>query len=356
MTSTSVSRIVGHISLVIVVSVVAMRGSVAPTPGSENLPILFEHASIVCKGQVISIRDAGETTVQISWRNVRVNRHIATIAIDRTYKPTTLPSTIEVQFDTAATPTDVAFAAVKTGEYALLILNTVGGTNVFLNPWFYKFPVSRALATSCSGASGIETLECDLVQGLTDTDDARVMTNLELLGALGHISNLTRGQLLSLADRPDLAIQSMATLALLKDGDYSRLRQALQFISQTGLSSELAMIQGRTAGAIDKIHDSVTVPILLAYSGSPQVLVRTNVVRALRNLADPRSVPALVKRLDDPDFSIRYDAVYTLATIDGKLNSEWISAVDGYRLHEASYIARWKAWWQSEGQFKYGTS
>jgi HEAT repeat protein len=109
------------------------------------------------------------------------------------------------------------------------------------------------------------------------------------------------------------------------------------------------------ASTFESIDDQKAVPILLRFADSPNSTVRASVMKALRKLNDPRSVPTIVKRLDDPDFFIRYDAVFTLATIEGRQNAEWMNALGEYKTHESKYIAQWKNWWATEGAAKYVT-
>ena len=63
----------------------------------------------------------------------------------------------------------------------------------------------------------------------------------------------------------------------------------------------------------------------------------------------------IVRRLEDSDFFIRYDAVFTLAAIEEKQDANWLPALGEYKKYESRYLNQWKQWWATEGSAKYNS-
>lgn len=69
-------------------------------------------------------------------------------------------------------------------------------------------------------------------------------------------------------------------------------------------------------------------------------------MQALRAMRDPSNARILVERLDDPDSSIQYLAVITLAETFGKYG-DYAPTMYLFDQDPARYIALWKQWWSA---------
>jgi hypothetical protein len=197
-------------------------------------------------------------------------------------------------------------------------------------------------------------MERDLQAGLGDADPTRVGDNLLVLGGLGMLHDTSAVR--ALANSKNRRVSSEALLCLLRVHDYSHLADAIALMSSSPASLRTENVsQADIERAVAEISDQDAVPVLLRFVDSPTISVRRCVVKALRKIGSPQSAPALVLRLADPDIYIRYDAMYTLATIDGKLNPDWVPPL-GDRDQEPKFLAKWKQWWATEGSAKYSAS
>lgn len=323
-----------------------------PEEGSEILRSLFESADIVCAGRMVEITPLG--TVTQHYGNVAAPFRViqATIATSRMYKPPSALSAVRVTLYQPI-PSDLTASTVLPSptlplqEFVLLFLKHVDNRLELSDEWFSIHQMSYQLSTTQSG-TGLDLLEADLESGLQDS--YHVFDNLKLLSMFGNIHSTEN--IRKFTDSSDIRVRGMALLALLKLGDYSHLKGSLEFMS-TQTAPDLAQIQRQMKAPFDKFDDPKMIPVLLRFADSPNLFVRQSVVKALRNVGDARCVPALVRRLDDSDFYIRYDALFTIARIDGKLNPEWVPDLGGFKEHEQKYLAKWKGWWANEGSMKY---
>jgi len=75
-------------------------------------------------------------------------------------------------------------------------------------------------------------------------------------------------------------------------------------------------------------------------------------IYGLRNLHNPKSVPVLIKALDDPDLLTEYEALITLAEITHK-GGDYGPGLGPFRTNPEKYIGLWKEWWETEGRSEY---
>jgi hypothetical protein len=323
-----------------------------PEEGSENLRSLFESADLVCAGRVVELVPVGTITRHVGTVDLPFRIAQATIAAQRFYKPRSAVSTVRVTlYQPIPSPlvgaTVLPSPKLSQNEYVLLFLKHVDSRLELSDKWFSIHEMSPLISQAQSSA-GFDALEADLQAGLQDSD--HVFDNLKLLSMFEtvHSSEGIR----RFADSSDIRVRGMALLALLKLGDYSHVQDSLEFMSLQGPPS-MTEIQRLMKQPFNKFNDAKAIPVLLHFAGSPTLSVRQSVVKALRNVGDARCVPELVSRLDDVDFYIRYDALFALARIDGKLNPEWVPDLGGFKEHERRYLAKWKSWWVNEGAARY---
>lgn len=330
-------------------------GYPGPSPDSKDLRSLFAQSDLVCAAEVTSVTRGDRVEALAAGNAAFVFRDRATLAIKRLYKGSTQTATAEVSFVRPgnAKAHQMPLPQLQVGEYALFFLKKTdasGGEFALTDPWFSKLHMARTMATTSPG--GLDSLELDLEAGLPGAKAEDLVSNLEILEGLRSLRSTVAVE--RLADRRDTpVIRCTAMLTLLRVGDDSRLEQTLGLAANAEGNPQLASCAGRIFSSLELISDHTTVPILVRFINSPIEALRRGVVRALRQLNDPRSVPALVSALDDPDFYTRYDAAFTLATIEDKQNTDWINSLDGFRANEPMYLQRWKSWWRAEGSAKY---
>jgi hypothetical protein len=306
-----------------------------PAPGSEDIKPLFASSDTVCVGKVLSVSSG-----------------VATVLVERYYKSTDTGSSIKVRYSKPEASAGTNSVTLAPGEHVLLFLRRANQEFEFADPWFSKLPMSSYLAKE-GRRPGLAQLELDLEAGLNDPQRQSIRNNLEILGGMEKLERTTK--IRELAASPELEIRAAALLALQRVGDYSHIQQSLELMSLPiggGTLSEALRLLPIT---FESVNDRRVLPILFRFADSPYWAVRTSVMKALRNLHDPRSVPMIVRRLEDSDFFIRYDAVFTLAAIEEKQDANWLPALGEYKKYESRYLNQWKQWWATEGSAKYNS-
>ncbi len=72
-------------------------------------------------------------------------------------------------------------------------------------------------------------------------------------------------------------------------------------------------------------------------------------MNALRAMRDRRSIPALIKRLDDSDSNVQYLALITLSETVGKQDGDFAPTLYLFDKKPQFYLDLWKDWIQKEG-------
>jgi HEAT repeat protein len=220
-------------------------------------------------------------------------------------------------------------------------------TFTFVSSTDGKLTIS-ALVTSSHDAL-VPEIEADLKAGLSDPLPSRVVSNLQLLAGLQKLASTD--QIKSKTTSDDPVVQGTALLALLKVGDYSKLPETISFLGSPLSESDQTLLQYPMRNEFERISDLKMLPVLHSNLVSPAPFVRGAVLKAIKKIHDPKSVPYVIKLLDDPDPEIRYDTVITLALIEQR--GEWGPASYVYEKEEKKYIQEWKNWWETEGQNRY---
>ena len=302
---------------VLLLSPAPAASEVVPTPGSASLPDLFDAASLVFAGQVLSV-DAG-SEVEGKWndREVRMTQYVATAGADRIYKGSLNISSINIIYlrPNASVCTVSRCESLTPGEHGLFFLRKMADGFHLIDQFFGVFSVSR-LKSQANANSGIASLQSDLIAGLHDHDENRLLANIELLSSSNE-PNTASPLLDLLTNNRDETIAAAVYSALLRLENYSRLSESLSFAeSSPGQSARTLRFMDQFCDLVGAIRDPTTALTLMAFSRSKSDRLRESVVHALRGLGDPRAVPTLIDALGDQNASIRYDAVMGLATVE----------------------------------------
>jgi hypothetical protein len=206
-------------------------------------------------------------------------------------------------------------------------------------------------------------LERDLRRAIQKDTGKQRISDVLLLSSLNR--PIGTAELHALLPTQDGTLNRAVHLALLRLRDYSRLEASGALVevppSMTRGSSEafeFSHLRLMLASAIARIDDRAKLPMLQRFSLSKDNNLRDAAAMALRHLHDPSNVRHLVPLLDDPWDEIRIQATRGLQEFlkPGLEGYGWVmnSPFNGKKTTEQEAVARWKAWWQSEGKAKYG--
>jgi HEAT repeat protein len=194
-------------------------------------------------------------------------------------------------------------------------------------------------------------LEADLQAELADSNPSSLREKLRVLAGIGTLKSTD--QIKAITKHADLQVLGTALLTLLFVHDDCQLQETLDFLGLDSHSAQIALLQNTMLQTFTSIKDPIALKPLLANVSSHSGRVRRAVVKALESMKSPESVPYLIGLLDDPEPSIRYDAVVSLADIEQK-GPGWTTSIVAYKQEEGAIIPRWKEWWETEGRNKYG--
>jgi len=322
---------------------------IAPHQGVESLPQLFNSASVVLTGEVVSVEPTGEVDGVWYEQAVRLERFTAQVSVNREYKgPPNLGSVAIIFTRPSGTLCAVSRCeALQVGDEGLFFVKQESDGYHLLDPRFGRLPASRL--KSAGARPGIGGLQSDIVAGLHDSDEKRLLANVDLYGALEQVPTSPLLELLQMDNR-DL-VRAATHVALLKLGDHPRLTDAA-IVAELHTDDPLELLfQEEICSFIGEIRDRTTVQVLLGFSHSRSDRLRQSVIHALREMGSADAVPVFVEALDDRLELIRYDAVLGLATVEK--NWQLAPSIDSFVQDESKYISSWKSWWLTTGKLSY---
>jgi hypothetical protein len=275
-----------------------------------------------------------------------------TVEIERCYKGQLPKGTLLADVDvTAPNSPLLPRLLIRSGEYALFFLSGNQSPYTMADRWFGALEIApTSNAKGWSGADPLAALEADLEAGLSDQGRNLVIDNLQVLGGLHTLRS--RDAIHALVASQDTGLRGEAILALMRTHDSRAVGDALSFLSQDPPSARISNLQLAIRNQFELVNDPATLKILHDHLASPHVLVRSAIVKALKNLQSGSSVPWLIALLDDSDTSIRFDAMVSLVLIENK-GDGWATSWPDFQANGQKYIAKWKDWWSTEGRYQY---
>jgi hypothetical protein len=171
-------------------------------------------------------------------------------------------------------------------------------------------------------------------------------------------------ELQALLPSKDEVLESAVHLTLLKLHDYSQLEAAASLAESVPESrnfslpkDEAAYLRSDISFEIRRIEEPSQLSVLQRMTLSSNAWLRENAVYAVRHLHDFSSVFYLIRLIDDPSKETRMQAMRGLQELlkPGAEANGWIpDTLFGGQVTEQEVIARWRDWWQAEGQSEFG--
>jgi hypothetical protein len=195
-----------------------------------------------------------------------------------------------------------------------------------------------------SGALGLRKLEIALIGVVLQTDRDDRLRALQLLHGYDSLqqSSVTSLAVLSGSGEAEIALWAIAVLLRTKStGALERLASFLK--SYHG--DDGVIWKANIDSDLSQMRDIQSLRILEELTNSRFTPVRLGAVEALRGIKSPKSARALFRRLDDPDRTIQYLAVISLAEILGKYEGDYAPTMPAFEKDPRKYITLWKQWW-----------
>ena len=258
---------------------------------------------------------------------------------------------IRIEYTEAVGVASPARTVLERGDRALLFLKATSPTTYQLGDRFLGVTRFTALPSG-SGGAGLNGLEIALASLLRQQSKADRLNALRLLQGFDAVSQdtLASANALISSDDPDIAFTALAVL--LKTGTPSAVEKFKRYAdSYTGTAEPIALVSIGTE--LGQISNTKALAMIESLSSSRLQSIRYGAMQSLRRMRTPQAVPTLIQRLDDPNSTIQYLAVITLAESINKLEGDYAPSMYLFDKRPQYYVGLWKQWWEEEGKLRY---
>jgi len=325
----------------------ACPGSIEP-----DFDRMIPASTLIVRGQVIHESSDPQWNPQ-GWR-----QHISEVLVERTYKGIAPGVTLVIWKEYVGCPR----TRLENGDYGMFFLRRNSSDFMLADEEFGKLEVSHWQDNSL-GLDPIVAIERDTKQAIRNDSGRPLIDDVLLLSSMRRA--IDTAELHALLPAKDEVLESAVHLALLKLHDYSELEAAgklAETVPDGGIfvrpPQDAAVIRAAFGFEIERIGDPRQLPTLQRFSRSSNRWLRENATYALRHLHDFSNVKYLITLIDDPSQETRMQAIRGLQELikPGIEGYGWIpgTPLDGRNVTEEEVIGRWRNWWQSEGETKYG--
>jgi len=332
--------------LTIPATALACIGSIEP--GFDRM---IKDSTLIVRGEVL--RESGDN----EW-NKGEKQHASDVLVDRAYRGTA-SNVIRVSWkEYFGCPR----ARLDQKDYGLFFLRASGSEFVLVDEQYGRLAVSRWQDDS-RGLDPFIAIERDFKRAIRNDSGRQLVEDVLLLGSLRR--PIGTAELHALLPTNDENLESAIHLALLKLHDYSDLEAAGRLVETVPENrtfslpkQEAAYLRTEIGSEIMRIEDPTQLSVLQRFTLSSNYWLRQNATYALRHLHDLSNVRYLIRLIDDPLQETRIQAMRGLQELlrPGLEGYGWVppTPLIGGAVIEQEVIARWRAWWQAEGESRYG--
>jgi hypothetical protein len=236
---------------------------------------------------------------------------------------------------------------LQAGEIVLLFLKRSSGeTYAVSDEWI---GVTRFTTLMYAEGEGLAKLESALRQELFSGEETDQLAALNLLHGFEHLAPLTWDTVstfVSTGSTENIRVQALAIMI-----KFTRPQQGLAALIrylEEHAREERPIAWSNVGSDVSVIRDRSALKLLEALTATQDQEIRLTAMQAVRNMHDPSSAAALIKRLDDRGES-RYQAVITLYEIFGGPDQHGPS-MPLFEKQPDRYVAFWKRWWSEREQ------
>lgn len=307
----------GALGCFIAVALICVPASAARAVPIEalNLTALTKASDVIAIGRVLSISDAGPTTISTGGGPVDGRRMTATFAADLFIKGDLQPARLQFVFVVPAEP--LGYVGVKATEEAKILFLARRQTELDVASPYSPFLPAPGGPLNLEGNTALDRVADAIGQVLNDPS-AEPRARADSLWALSTAESPMAIRALTRAlEDHDRSIQLEAAGALLGLNSMTGLDVAEEALAHPDQNPSDG-IQALRSGIWSGLKDSNAVPVLARLARLPEVETRRAAVRALRQTQSPSAIRALADGLDDLDPVVRRTCVLGLAETTGE--------------------------------------
>jgi hypothetical protein len=256
----------------------------------------------------------------------------------------------------------IVLEQLNPGEMVVLLLcpnKERTGTYVFTNPYKSAIRiadspgVSRLLEAQPPAGEPVLQIAALLVASLKV--GSREMVEQTLTDLVNLQGKQAAPAIKALLDHSkDPAIRGEALSVLIRVGDYSRLKETVEFVSSGDESDPVVLsVKINLSTQMSLVSDAdLVAKYYLPLLRNPSDFVRQDAAYAIRHAKLRSAAPQLIEGLEDSDLETRYQCLMGLAETMGWSNY-WAPSKELFEQNERGYIRQWKTWWHDIGQFEF---
>jgi HEAT repeats len=179
------------------------------------------------------------------------------------------------------------------------------------------------------------------VDGVLQSKDASIYDRKDAIFALRWVKTDAATAALRRAARDENAeVRLLAMITLLGNGDISVLDKFADVLLNAPSGIPSPYTAGNLSGALRQLDDPKAVPALARLLHARDAGVRSNAAMGLRHIGTEAVIAPLSEALDDRDQMVRYQAVMGLATATGEMNGA--PSLELFKSDEKRYIDYWR--------------
>ena len=307
-----------------------------------DLDALTNDSSLVVVGEIISIREAGTTSIEVDSRSITTRIATGTVRVDHVLKGSVPSGTVTFQHYIPLE--SVGFGRISPGMYSTLFLKMgTSGSLEFTSPYYPSVP--SIAGVQLSGATPIDLV----VSAITSTISSPATTLAQKRSALfvlSHSRSASSTQTLRWAlGFADDTLRLTAAFALLQRNDLSGLPLAKEALLRRASAISADVLHNLAVGIKEGVRDPEAVADLTELLRSGSVETRRAAASALMDIRSQDAIAPLLAALGDPDREVRYYSVVGLAETTGQL--QWRPNMDTFARDEGRYLNYWRQWGQA---------
>jgi hypothetical protein len=335
----------------LLVSAAAVKPELNPVPGTQSTTLLFQNADLVCTAVVSSIasvsRQGGnnaDTDQETRIINVRVQDYYKRVDPDRHDLRVLVHQNLSRR---SSSPGEI----FQPGRTFLLFLKSETGNSYSLADRFSSATLFTSItsAQNVSAATGIAKLQTVLSFILSGHNREDSLNAMRLIEGFDSIDSDTVLRVERISGSGDTEVALSAFAVLVKAGTPGRIAELSSYLDQT-VDADQSISLLSVASELEHVRDSKQLKEIEHLSASKYLSIRLAAMNSLRNMKNLSSVPTLIDRLDDPDTTVRYIAIITLAEIYGKYDGDFAPSMYLFDAKPKYYSDLWKTWWIERGR------
>jgi hypothetical protein len=324
-----------------------LAAQAGPVPGTELVQPVFDKADLVCSCRVELVEIVTRDSTNTDGNPGKLVR--ATASILDVYKSVLQPSG-PIVFEYPKDPMSEN-PGVKAGDVVLLFLGGLtSGVYELADPYIGLTTFSEL--SQVPGGLGLEKLQSALAASVRQGNRGDQISAMRLLEGFSRLdsSTLVAASALSSSADPEIAFTALAVLLKTRTPDsVAKFRRYVEAYKEN--QPPIGLVSA--AGELSLVTDPEALADIERLSGSRFLSIQIAAMDAIRHIASAKSAPVLIRRLDDPNRTVRYSAMITLAEIFGERGGELTPDMELFDKKPQYYTNLWKEWWAKEGSKLY---